>query len=92
MVAPIEVAGTPISLMTGKAFEAVDVVLTGPEGRVDATLITHANDSAKLVRSGEVHLVPKAPLAPSTRYVVLFAFRQGGTPVTMQTSFTTAPH
>lgn len=91
-VAPIELAGSPISLMTGQAFEAVDVVLTGPQGRVDATLITHVNDPAKLVRVGEAHLVPKAPLSPSTKYVVLFAFRQAGAPVTLQTTFTTGPH
>lgn len=88
-VAPIEEAGSPISLMTGASLEDVDAVLSGPNGRVDAALVTAKSDPAKLIRAGEAHLVPKAPLAPNTTYVVLFAFRQSGKGVALKTSFTT---
>ncbi|GAC1597280.1 MAG: hypothetical protein NVS3B20_20090 [Polyangiales bacterium] len=46
--------------------------LIGPSGNVDAVLITASSDLAKLVRVGEAHLVPTAPLQPNTRYTATF--------------------
>lgn len=90
-VAPLEVAGAPISLITGRSLVAVVGVLMGPEGPVDAVLLTSKNDPAKLVRAGEAHLVPKLPLAPNTTYVVHFDFLDASGAVALKTSFTTGP-
>lgn len=91
-VAPLQVAGSPISLVTGHALVAVVGVLMGPEGPVDAVLITSKNDPAKLVRTSEAHLVPKQPLAPNTTYVAHFGFLDASQAVTLKTTFTTGAH
>lgn len=89
-VAPLEVAGSPISLITGHPLEGLSGKITGPDGAVDAELITAKSDSAKLVRAGEAHLVPRSPLSPNTEYFVQFTFREGAATITSESSFVTA--
>ena len=84
--------GGPISLVTGHALVAVVGVLMGPDGPVEAVLLTAANDPAKLVRAGEAHLVPKQPLAPNTTYVAHFGFLDASKAVALKTTFTTGAH
>jgi hypothetical protein len=91
-VAPLEVAGSPISLVTGHALVAVVGRLVGPDGPVEAVLITSTSDPAKLVRTSEAHLVPKKPLAPNTTYVASFGFLDGAQAVAIQSTFTTGAH
>jgi hypothetical protein len=91
-VAPLEVAGAPISLITGRTLISVVGVILGPDGPVDAVLLTSKNDPGKLVRASEAHLVPKKPLAPNTTYVVQFGFVDATQAVALKTTFTTGAH
>ncbi|MBI2394922.1 MAG: hypothetical protein HYV09_35460 [Deltaproteobacteria bacterium] len=81
--------GSPISLIREAPLTGVTAEIVGPKGPLPAVLLTHKDDPNKLVRLGEAHLVPRAPLAPATQYTARFAFRAGGTSITTTTTFTT---
>jgi uncharacterized protein YkwD len=68
-----EMVGSPVSLLTTGHLEQIDATMTAADGtKIDAVLITFASDPAKLVHKGDVHLVPRAPLSPQTKYTVHF--------------------
>ncbi|MBI2390766.1 MAG: CAP domain-containing protein [Deltaproteobacteria bacterium] len=81
--------GAPVSLITTEPLASVTASLQGPGGPVAAVVLTAANDPAKLVRAGEVHLIPRAPLAARTRYEVVFRANVGNQPLTVRASFVT---
>jgi uncharacterized protein YkwD len=91
-VAPLDVVGSPVSLVTGHALTALAATLSGPSGPADFVLVTADDDPAKLVRVGEAHLVPKAPLQPNSTYVATFAFADAGEAVVLGSTFMTGDH
>lgn len=89
------VVGSPISLFTTDgALADVTVTLTGPQGSVDGVLVTGANDPAKLVRTSELHFVPRAQLSGDTTYRATIRARAGKSAnaeaFEISTTFTTA--
>lgn len=62
------VVGAPITVTRASAFSQHSAALVGPNGQVDAAVLVASTDPNKLVRRGEVHVVPLAPLAPHTTY------------------------
>lgn len=70
--------GGPVSLIGTEPIVQIEAELVGPKGRLPAALITADNDLSGLVRKGEVHLVPRAPLLPGTDYVATFRGRTKG--------------
>jgi len=68
-----EIVGSPVSLLTTGHLVQIEATMTVADGSpVDAVLITYASDPAKLVHKGDVHLVPRAQLAPQSKYTVHF--------------------
>lgn len=66
------VVGSPVTFTRPRAFGSVTATLTGPHGAIDGVLLHHQNDPHSLVRPGEAHFVPRAPLAPNTTYRARF--------------------
>lgn len=64
--------GAPISLVRQKPLPRLTATLEGPGGPIASVLLTAGNDPHKLIRPGEAHLVPRAPLAPRTTYRARF--------------------
>lgn len=81
--------GSPISWIGNTALTKLDVKLYGPLGQIPVVVLTNANDPAKLVRVGEVHVIPKAPLSPNTTYNVVFRANAGSEPRLVRSTFTT---
>jgi len=81
--------GYPVSLIRESALVALSAEIQGPAGVLDAVLVTAKTDPEHLVRPGEAHLVPTAPLLPYTEYRVRFSFRSKGEEEAIQTSFIT---
>ncbi len=81
-VAGSTLVGAPISLVRQKALPHLTATLEGPSGPIKSVLLTASNDPNKLIRPGEAHLVPLAPLAPRTTYRARFG-------EVAETSFTT---
>jgi len=83
--------GAPVSLISSVALVRVTASLIGPDGEVRTTLLTHENDKNRLVRPGEAHLIPVAPLSADTKYRARFVVTRAGrpAPVTIETTFTT---
>ena len=83
--------GSPVSLVGGAPSLTFGATMTGPNGRVDAVLRTAKDDAAHLVRKGEVHLMPLAPLAERGVYTVHFVgvSADGTTALDVTTTFTT---
>ncbi len=90
-VAPATTVGSPVSVVTNRPIDRLVVSLVGPDGPVDGVLITAQSDPNALTRAGEAHLVPKAPLAPSTAYRARFELVQGDADLVLESRFTTAP-
>lgn len=88
-VAGAEEVGAPVSFITSSVLSRIDAKLEGPNGLVAATVITAESDRAKLVRAGEVHLVPKAPLAAHARHRAVFTAWAGNEAIVARTSFVT---
>lgn len=83
------VVGSPVSILRESPLSSVEAEIVGPDGKLEAALLTHADDPNRLVRPGEAHLVPLAPLAASTQYEARFTFKVRGTSTTAITTFTT---
>ncbi|MEO7094397.1 MAG: hypothetical protein ABI175_14165, partial [Polyangiales bacterium] len=84
--------GAPVTLLGGDPRLTFAAQLVGPDGRVDVVLRTAGDDHAHLVRRGEVHVLPRAPLAPNATYSVhiVGVLPDGITGLDVTTSFTTA--
>jgi uncharacterized protein YkwD len=87
-VSPLEIVGSPISLISHLSLSDVRATLVGPSGEVTAITIT-STDASGLVHPGEIHLVPERPLAPMTTYTATFTAQAGTSPFHATTSFTT---
>ncbi len=85
------VVGAPVSLIRSVAITTVSASLAGPDGEVKTITLTHQNDKNRLVRPGEAHMIPLAPLAPNTTYRARFVITAAGRPTaqTIETTFTT---
>jgi hypothetical protein len=81
------IVGSPVSLVRTSTINRLVATMTGPDGEVPSVTLTHSNDHSKLVRPGEAHLIPRAPLSPNTEYLARF---QVGAEV-FETKFRTAP-
>lgn len=64
------VVGTPITILGLGGNAVVSFAMQGAMKGVEGVLLTNANDPNKLIRPGEAHFVPRAPLAAKTLYVV----------------------
>ena len=80
------VVGTPVSLVRTANITRLVATLTGPDGVVPTTTLTHENDKNHLVRNGEAHMIPLSPLQSDTLYRARFEFGNGGS---IEASFTT---
>jgi len=83
------IVGSPISWIGTEVLTQEQGTLTGPSGAVATRLITRDNDPNKMVRPGEVHLVPLAPLQPKTTYTAMFTARGKSGALSGNTTFTT---
>jgi len=85
-----DVVGSPISIVGTSSFDHPSAVVTGPSGSVAVKLISPDSDETGLVRAGELHVVPLAPLEPNTRYTATIRARSGDKSVVYATTFTTS--
>jgi uncharacterized protein YkwD len=83
--------GSPVSLLGGDPSLTFGAQMTGPAGRVDVVLRIADGDPGHLVRAGEVHVLPRAPLAENAQYTVHFVgvLPDGTTALDVSTTFTT---
>ncbi len=81
--------GSPISWVGNSSLTKLDVKVYGPLGQIPIVILTKDNDPAKLVRAGEVHVIPKAALAPHTQYAVTFRATADDKALLYRTTFTT---
>lgn len=86
------VVGSPVSLIGKNGIRRVVATLEGPGGAVRATTLTRASDPNKLVREGEAHLIPLAPLAADTTYRARFVVTGEDDTAVYETTFHTAPN
>lgn len=82
-------AGYPISLTGAAKLTLTEHVLTQGATTVEHVFLTRTSDSTGLIPDTQVYLIPKAPLAKSTRYDVKVKGTVGTAPVDLSFSFTT---
>ncbi len=82
-------AGYPISLTGGSKLTIAEHTISQGAAPIEHVFLTRTSDSTGLIPDTQVYLIPKAPLAKSTRYDVKVKGTVGTAPVDLAFSFTT---
>jgi uncharacterized protein YkwD len=82
-------AGYPISVTGASKLTITEHTVSQGAAPIEHVFLTRTSDSTGLIPDTQVYLIPKAPLAKSTRYDVKIKGTVGTAPVDLSFSFTT---